>query len=352
MNKLLAGLLLALGCAAPIYAQPATLAPEPAGWPAVSMEDPILSGWQKVTEQALNNTELIRFARDPNYYSSDFAAYFQFYRDPLVSLLKSQTLTQQLYAWLKPGLLAKWKTMTWHEKMGMIEAIQHLKGYTATFSLAQEEAYAKAMSGYLLDSYRVGVSWNGQLQGDYFFTRYRPQDMGTNYQKPSAFYFPYRRLETFVYRRVKGGVPVAHLQWLMNALAKDFTAPVSQAVNAEYPELSLKETGTIRNAKREGVWKLYQKNEQGQYILTDSSTWLNGKRHGKRVLRGTYDPESYTVEMYENGLQQEYIYYSAWKGKVSSVSSINNKKRVRTYTAYHDDGKIREEEVVPFDKAK
>lgn len=298
------------------------------------------SWWRRLMENRFAQKDWKRFVHDSNYEMSEYASSFSDVKRPLVEVLKSESMTAVMYKWALPTIKARWEGLTMHEKCAIVLALEHGKKYLADFSKEEEEAYYRAMQDI---RYPIGVfGWSYGNMGKLLYTRRTPQDFYEgDYRKPHPFHHPYRRIETFLYRRIKDGVSVNLLKTYIDKLLQEFVLPINQSF------ADSTESGQFKNGKPDGIWQLYQESERYGMVRTDSGNYVNGVKEGIWVSRGTYDPKDTTWDTYEQGKKVKSEYHSYWKTHLSFIWIIDLKECHRIDKRFAAGRKIKEQ-IFPF----
>lgn len=296
--------------------------------------------WADMLGRRFALINFIPYVKDPNYELSEIAGKFGSMKKPLTEVLQSESLTQLLYHWMLPSLHDKWDQMNQHEQTALVLTLRHASTYLQHFSIEKEEAYFQTMKEI---QYPIGVfGWSYGQMGESLFTRRTPADFYEgNYQMPHPFHHPYRRVETFIYRRAKEGVSVDLMKTYIAKLLSEFQLPENKQFSEEL------ESGEFKDGKPHGVWQLYEKTSKFGLVCIDSGNYENGLKEGVWMSRGTYDPKDTTWDTYEKGKKVKSEYHSYWRTNLSFIWIVDLKERHRIDKRYST-GRLIKEQVFSF----
>jgi len=94
--------------------------------------------WQNSVQNDLNSENLLWFLEDPNYYASQLSSTYFTYKNPLNTILASETLTNTLYNWLIAPVKILWSSFNNTTKANFHDILVHCSGYANKFSLVNE----------------------------------------------------------------------------------------------------------------------------------------------------------------------------------------------------------------------
>lgn len=316
------------------------LAPAPAHWPVFEA-----GSWEVQVGNFLSRSQTF-FAQDPNYYMSEYAMDYELLRDPLADMLSARPAAQQLYEWALPALKEKWAKMTHYERANIYMALKHAKQYMASFSVEAEDRYWNILRNrrYILahDVNSTSKSWN--VYGEGVFTRKRPIDFYDSlFKEPYPTNFPYRRIETFVYRRVKDGIPLGNMQYLVDRMLQDFPLPQNGRFEVKHPDGQLKEKGEYKDGLPHGNWQVFlgTVNDSGYYDMgVKEGTWASkNDRFGSEYI---------DYSTYKKGFMVRNKSVSYYNGKLAWLRELDSEKRKYIYERHYSGTPEREEEDLYF----
>lgn len=295
--------------------------------------------WTKEAEGILKAFEIEGIDADPNYGFSEMAMYMGGSEQGkvLLSVLKNPEMTALLYNWLEPALAISFENLPQWQKIRVLDALRHCKKYCENFNLAQEDAYlAELQKRSLVGFYVMGGSHPYTQDYEGLFVRYAPSDYyDKNYDKPFPWEFKsnYRRLEAFIYRRVKEGAKIDIFKTYIDKML-GFMKVQDGAFSNNYPDGQLREKGNIKNGLPEGEWEYYaiqQYSDDKKAKLSQKGTFVNGLREGKWVFPSSWDDTGIDRQemRYEKGVPKEYWYYSSSLDNSQPWHYVNFDKRQR-----------------------
>lgn len=293
----------------------------------------ITSGWKKASERALNNINLFYVARNPNYFVSDLAAEFNNYKGGLVAVLNSKNFVKTFYDWISPSVKKKWNGLNYMTKAELMLMIKHSEAYLANIDVKAEDAYLEAckkIEGRVLFG-QSHVQFHRPLSAKSYFIRWdRNKDFYDNdLNKPYPEYAtsPYRRLETFFYRRIKDGVKVEALQYLVRRLKEDMKLPENGTYQTKDKKGNILDQVSFRDGALHGVCKTFKWG-----MVADSGRYEMNQKEGKWVSRAfsygeKHEVEDEAIEEYKKGRLISRQWTSYWSGKVSYTIWFDMKKQ-------------------------
>jgi len=257
-------------------------------------------------------------------------------------------------AYYRDQINAKWANLTPMEQYALHLFIEEAIAYCQDFSMAREDQYLADLAKEVgsLPNYanshavRLGGSFN--LMSTELFVRYGPEDFYKGNLKHPKPYFarqPFRRLQVFIYRRAKAGVPIENMQRFLESLQKLMPALKEQEYTyTRYDEKGrLKEEGTIRNGKPYGRcrhygypygspntrvlvvdWQTDKKGRLKQLYFTDPSA-IGYRRCYLQYKRGKL--QTYQIKVADPHYPPPYIYYLG----LDSLSMDLRKKKVQLF---------------------
>lgn len=159
-----------------------------------------------------------------------------FRRQVLPQLYRSPSLLEAVYAWVKPKLLAKFVQVDSENRAAYLDILRHGERYLASFNYAQERAYLARLERGQCKNDHKPEWWDETRDGMRGWAEYWKQDVCVllfTHQDPNGRTNPYRKLETFIFRRVHTDkVPVVLMQRWVSRFRADLEA-VHRTANAQ-----------------------------------------------------------------------------------------------------------------------
>ena len=264
------------------------------------------------------------FINDPNYWTSRILEEVRPYRSWIAVVFQNEAQLNLFYQANLPQIQRIWWKLSLAERAQLWEALSHIRQYLKEFSMERERAYEKACDTLP----RVRLAGKSHLQfhrptRDYF-VRYHPtRDFYKgNWQrpKPSITTWPYRRLETFCYRRIQEGVPVGQLLRLVEQLQSDLDFP-TKGTFKQYDDNQqvLHSQVGIKRQQLHGVYQCKSSNRSttGRYRRgTRVGTWVHELTSGRGRLEYRitikYNQKGELVERFWQSYFANQLIYEIW----------------------------------------
>lgn len=268
------------------------------------------------------------FVNDPNYYTSEVLLHLGKYRRFLPLILNDATYLKAFYQRSLPAIQRVWGQLDLVEKARLRHALLHLKVYLEDLDLASETRYLKAcdtLPGHYMAT-RSHLQFHRNISD--YFVRYDPVDDfyngDWNNPKPEAATSPYRRLESFCYRRLKAGTPKANVLYLIDQLLLDLDFPINKRIKTSDQKLLIQD-GYLHG---DFFYQTPQLKESGRYDRGVKVGKWEQSNHSERI-QTTYDAQGLMIERNWQSLYGSRLIYEIW-------FSIPQQK-VR-FVDYHRDG--------------
>jgi len=332
MKKVIYSISLMLFCLASVCAQELGKAPE-----EIRNDE---ESWTAMLEKVSPPRYLKTLLMDPNYQTSQLAYRLKNNKGLVVSILKNKNILAVTYDWIQPLIQERWKNLSYYEKAQLRILLLHCKDYLQNFSVEKEDAYLEECKnkkgGINLASSHI--QFHRTLSGLSYFARWNPNedyyDKKRTKPKPEYTTSPYRRLETFFYRRVKEGVPLKNLRYMVEQLLADLPFP------KEGTFVSKQDTGekrllakvNVKNSQLNGVCMSYKYNH-----VQDSGRYVNNKKEGEWISHsykpyGDYSLSSISKEYYRKGKLIRRTWTSYYGGKKTYRIWFDLDKQRYSYT--------------------
>lgn len=233
----------------------------------------------------------------------------------------------QLY--YRDQINAKWAKLTPMEQYALHLFIEEAIAYCQTFSLAQEEQYLANLQqlGSLpnyANRYAERQTYGFNVAAKELFVRYGPADFyGGNLNHPKPYFARqgFRRLQAFIYRRVKAGVPIENIERLFLGLQELLPALKDGQYTAYDEKGRLQEEGEIRNGKPYGRCRYYRYSYGAPQEKLLAVDWQTDKKGRLKKL--------YFIDLYALSDMRHYLQYK--KGKLQAYQIKLRDLRASSY---------------------
>jgi len=299
-----------------------------------SLKLPQLSGdWKVLMTDVLKISHFEQFWDDPNYMTSEYLDGYALHKKAMVELLENQELVKGFYKWVEPVLKDRWETISYFERAELRRALQHCQRYLKNFSLEKEDAYLRACRrAEPVDMGPMHLQFNRGLGGTDYFTRWAPKKDffkgELSKPKPESATSVYRRLETFLYRRIKEGALLETMQWILTELLTDLTVPKNKKISSTVSQKQMlnkkentrlvKETLTFKKRMLHGPisWEC----DLPYYYEMITGSYKKNKRIGTWTTRLYHSPakkklKDEVIIQYKKGKIVKRTWTSYWGGK-------------------------------------
>lgn len=304
------------------------------------------AGWEKFSNAALSDIDYSRFKEDPNYELSDLSSYFFPLKAAFNTIYKSKELSGIFYEWAIVIIKKKWSQLSVHDKSAYLDLLKHASEYLSKFSLEDEKKHFEAcLKVPTVIKYEPHYQLFRGVSGESCFTRYAKSDFFDNdYTKPfpESCHSPFRRIETFFYRRALDGAEVNLMRSAIDRLISDLKFSADMKVNSKDKNGQMIESATVAKGKKEGVWKFYKNvefNKKNIHFLADSGMYKNDRKEGLWmhyvIEEGQRVP--FLKINYQNGQIITRTYYNFWSGKQGMILTTEIHIDFSNRTCYYKD---------------